>query len=162
MTQAYLILAGRIRKELGELERLVSRAERALEIAPKRPEESDYLIDSIALNLHGIYSGLERLFHQIAAIVDDSLPSGKEWHRELLEQMGIGVTGVRPPVISDETLHLLDEFLRFRHVVRNVYTLSLDSDRIIKLAQQLRLVFTLVKKELFSFADFLEQAGSEK
>jgi hypothetical protein len=55
MTQAYLILAGRILKELGELERLVSRAERALEIARKRPEESEYLIDSIALNLHGVY-----------------------------------------------------------------------------------------------------------
>jgi hypothetical protein len=112
--------------------------------------------------LHGIYSGLERLFQQIAEIVDDSLPSGKEWHRELLAQMGINVKGVRPPVISDETLQLLDEFLRFRHVVRNVYTLSLDGERIIKLAQQLRLVFTLVKRELFSFADFLEQAGSEK
>ena len=97
MTQAYLVLAGRIRKELDELERLVSRAERALEITRKRPEESDYLIDSIALNLHGVYSGLERLFQQIAAIVDDSVPSGKEWHQELLEQMSINVIGVRPP-----------------------------------------------------------------
>jgi len=160
MTQAYLVLAGRIRKELDELERLVSRAERALEITRKRPEESDYLIDSIALNLHGVYSGLERLFQQIAAIVDDSVPSGKEWHRELLEQMSINVIGVRPPVISENTSQILDEFLRFRHVVRNVYTLSLDGERIIKLVQQLRPVFTRVNNELISFADFLEHVGS--
>ena len=160
MTQAYLVLAGRIRKELDELERLVSRAERALEITRKRPEESDYLIDSIALNLHGVYSGLERLFQQIAAIVDDSVPSGKEWHRELLEQMSINVIGVRPPVISENTSQILDEFLRFRYVVRNVYNLSLDGERIIKLVQQLRPVFTRVNNELISFADFLEHVGS--
>ena len=160
MTQAYLILAGRIRKDLDELERLVTRVERALEIACKRPEESDFLIDSIALNLHGVYSGLERLFQQIAAIVDDSVPSGKEWHRELLEQMSINVIGVRPPVISENTSQILDEFLRFRYVVRNVYNLSLDGERIIKLVQQLRPVFTRVNNELISFADFLEHVGS--
>jgi hypothetical protein len=45
MTQAYLILAGRIRKELDELERLVSRVERAVEMVRKQPAENDFLID---------------------------------------------------------------------------------------------------------------------
>ena len=62
--------------------------------------------------------------------------------------------------IFGEGIEILDEFLRFRHVVRNVYTLSLDGERIIKLVQQLRPVFTRVNNELISFADFLEHVGS--
>jgi hypothetical protein len=135
MIQAYIVLAERIHNELDELERLVSRAERALEAGHQLPSENDLFIDAVALNLHGVYTGLERIFQQIAATVDGNVPSSREWHRELLEQMSIKVPDVRPPVISKDAVRLLDEFLRFRHVVRNVYTLALDDERITGLVQ---------------------------
>ena len=87
MIEGYVVLAGRIRKELGDLERLVSRANRALNAARKNPHDADLYIDSASLNLHDLYSGFERIFRQVAATVDGNLPSSAEWHRDLLEQM---------------------------------------------------------------------------
>ena len=121
MIEDYLIVADRIRQELGDLERVVTRAERAIKAARNRPEDQDLYIDSAALNLHDFYAGLERIFHQIATTVDGNLPTGREWHRALLQQMQTDLPDLRPPVLSAEARQAVDEFLRFRHVVRNIY-----------------------------------------
>jgi hypothetical protein len=55
------------------------------------------------------------------------------WHLLLLEQMTKEVPGIRPAVISTETGTRLDEYHRFRHVVRNVYTHSFDPAKLGKL-----------------------------
>ena len=62
MIPAYQLLAQRIRAEVKELERAVHRAERAWQAASQNQTDQDMFIDSAALNLHGFYAGLERLF----------------------------------------------------------------------------------------------------
>ncbi len=57
-------------------------------------------LDGVALNLHGFYAGVERIFEEIAREIDGSLPAGPEWHRDLLLQMSAEVAGTRPPVIA--------------------------------------------------------------
>jgi hypothetical protein len=109
--ESYIVLAGRIRKELNDLERLVSRANRAMDTARRNPQDMDLYIDSVSLNLHDVYSGFERVFRQIAATVDGNVPSSTEWHRELLEQMGLDLPKVRPPVLTSTAIQLLDEYL---------------------------------------------------
>ena len=161
MIDSYIVLAGRIRKELGDLERLVSRANRAMTTSRKNPPDADLYIDSASLNLHDIYSGFERVFKQIASIVDGNVPSGADWHRELLEQMGLDLPKVRPPVLTSDSIQQLDEYLRFRHVVRNVYTFSFDPERIGRLVKELGPVFDRVRQELLAFANFLEKVGME-
>jgi hypothetical protein len=79
----------------------------------------------VALNLHGFYSGVERLFEMIARHVDRALPSGEGWHQDLLQQMTKGIAERRPAVISPESASMLDEFRRFRHLVRSLYTFNL-------------------------------------
>ncbi|RMF30687.1 MAG: antitoxin, partial [Chloroflexi bacterium] len=76
----------RIRGEIPNLESAVQRALRAWSSLQERPDEQAYL-DSVALNLHSFYSGLERLFELIARHVDGKLPNGATWHRDLLKQM---------------------------------------------------------------------------
>lgn len=162
--ERYAVVAGRIRQELTELERVVARAERAIASARGRPEDQDLYLDSAALNLHDFYAGLERVFHHIAATTDRSVPAGRDWHRELLRQMGVALPRVRPEVLSAATVKALDEYLRFRHVVRNIYTFEFDPERIGRLVQRLRPSFEQVRTELLAFADFLEclaQAGEE-
>ena len=160
MIESYIVLAGRIRKELDDLERLVSRVNRAMNAAQKNPQDTDLYVDSASLNLHDVYSGFERIFKQIAATVDGNMPAGAEWHRELLEQMGLDLPKVRPPVLTADSIQHLDQYLRFRHVVRNVYTFSLGPERIGRLVNELVTVFAQIRQELLAFANFLEKVGT--
>jgi hypothetical protein len=161
MIESYLVLAGRIRQELDEIERLIARASRAFAASLKNPHDSDLYMDSAALNLHDSYSGLERVFKQIAATVDGSLPSAPDWHRQLLQQMELDLPKVRPPVLSVQTIEQLDEYLRFRHVVRNVYTFSFDPERVGRLVAKMEDFYPKLRAELLAFADFLESVGAE-
>ena len=126
MNADFLVLAGRIRQETAELSTIIARAERACRVARQGGEDSDLYVDAMALNLHDFYSGLERIFRQIATTVDRSIPSGQEWHRDLLGQMCVDVPNIRPTVLTRDTCDALDEFMSFRHVVRNVYAFQLD------------------------------------
>lgn len=66
------------------------------------------------------------------------------------------VTGIRPAVISQQTLKRLDEYRGFRHVVRNVYTFHFDEAKLEKLVMGVEGVFTQVRAEILAFADFLD------
>ena len=138
MIGRYGVVAGRIRQELEVLDRVVARTERAIAAAQQRPEDQDLYIDAAAVNLHDFYAGLERTFRLIAAVVDQSVPSGHDWNRELLRQMTVTLPRVRPPVFSAEAAKTMDEYLRFRHIVRNIYAFEFDMERITPLAERLR------------------------
>ena len=161
MIARYRVAAGRIRQELEELDLVVRRAERALAAAGKASADRDLLLDSVALNLHDFYAGTERMFEHIASSVDRSVPSGTDRHRELLQQMTLDVSGLRPAVISAETARAVDEYLRFRRVVRNVYAFELDAERLGRLGTALGPTFGVVRSDLEAFATFLERVGPE-
>ena len=120
MNQVYMELSERIQGGTTELERLLPRIRRAWEQSMLTPEEFAFL-DSVALNLHSFYSGIERLFEMIAKFVDGGIPDGKTWHRDLVMLMTEEIDEVRPAVIGREGFAYLDELRRFRHLVRNVY-----------------------------------------
>ncbi len=155
MIAHYIVSAERIRRELEELEQVVTRVRRAVEATEGDSVDSDLYWDAIALNLHDFYTGVERLLRHIAAQVDGHLPEGSEWHRELLRQMATQLPRIRPAVFSNATIKRLDEYLRFRHVVRNVYAFALDPQRIRPLVEALEGDFAQVKDELAIFIDFL-------
>jgi hypothetical protein len=158
--QEYLELAARIQQELADLEQVVGRAERAVKAARQRPEDQDLYIDAAALNLHDFYTGLERIFERIGSKVDGHIPAGPEWHRALLNQMQAEQPGLRPPLLTPEATQALDEFLRFRHVVRNIYAFQLDPERVARLINQMRPAFQLVQQPLHAFVTFLKRVGS--
>ena len=132
-----------------------------MDTARNNPADTDLYLDSAALNLHDVYSGFERIFRQIAATVDDNLPAGADWHRELLEQMGLDLPKIRPAVLTPDSIQHLDQYLRFRHVVRNIYTFSFDPERIAKLVTEMDAVFPQIRQELTVFASFLEKVGTD-
>jgi len=135
MIERYVVVGSRIRQEVAELEKVVARAEHAMQLA-QACQEHDLYLDSAALNLHDFYSGLERIFRHIATDVDRSFPLGSDWHRDLLRQMSIALPQIRPQVLCTQTSHRLDEYLRFRHVVRNIYAFALDGERVARLIEQ--------------------------
>lgn len=156
MIDRYRRLARRLRSELDDLELEVQRAQKSWAAVPQAADPEAYL-DSVALNLHGFYSGAERLFELIAGQVDEHAPGGEAWHRVLLEQMSRAVPEVRPAVIRSETAAALDDFRKFRHVVRNVYTANLDPARMQDLLEALPALWKQLKAELTAFAEFLDQ-----
>lgn len=155
MNERLLQLAARIRSEMAELELIVRRIGEGWERA--RRSNDEYYLDGVALNLHGFYSGLERVFELIAAGVDGNKPQGENWHQALLQQMCREAPRVRPAVLSPETGERLNEYRGFRHVVRNVYTFHFDPAKIQVLVEQAPNVFAQVQGELLAFAAFLEQ-----
>ncbi len=121
MTNLFIELIERIQGELEDLDRVIDRSEKSWQKAQSSSSEQDVYLDSVALNLHSFYSGLERLFELIARHVDSSVPDDSTWHQDLLYQMSRDAPNIRPAVISHNSRHSLGEFRRFRHLVRNVY-----------------------------------------
>lgn len=160
MIPRYRLLAERLRVELTTLEQVVQRAENALSRATQQVRDQDYFLAAAALDLHGFYVGLERLFELIAVEVDNSRPSGPHWHRDLLLQMSLAVPDIRPAVLSTAAHAAAIEYLEFRHVVRNVYTFNLRPDRVTELVGGLRSAFGLTRQDLLAFAEFLTELST--
>jgi hypothetical protein len=151
-------LAERIRAELDEIGRVLERARDEWEEA--RRSNDDRYLDGVALNLHGFYSGVERIFTLIAETLDNSMPQGENWHVRLLEQMTRTVPNVRPAVISKSVCKQLDEYRGFRHIVRNVYAYHLNPLKLEKLVKESAGMFAQLAAELSAFIAFLENGDS--
>lgn len=156
MIPAYRVLAERIRAESASLARVVDRVEGALARAGEHPGDSSYYLSAAALDLHGFYAGVERIFELVANGVDESVPKGAAWHRDLLAQMALEVPGLRAAVLKPETRIALTDYLEFRHVVRNLYSFDLRLDRVAELSQHLRSANDLLQRDLRGFVAFLE------
>jgi hypothetical protein len=148
------VLASRILNEISSLGVVVARVEDAWKAAAANND--DFYFDSVALNIHSFYSGLERIFEKISSAVDGSLPKGVNWHQELLKQMTLEIPDVRPAVISEKTREQLEPYRGFRHVVRNVYTYHISPNKMKPLAKGIRQVFKQVEKELTAFCHFIQ------
>ena len=156
MIARYRVLAERLRAELQALEQVVARTQGAIERAALRAEDRDYFIAAAALDLHGFYAGVERMFDIVAAEIDGTRLTGVRWHRDLIMQMTLAVPDVRPALVTNETAAALTDYLEFRHVVRNVYTFNLRSERVTELVHGLRPAFEQTQREVLAFVAFLE------
>ena len=160
MIHRFSTLAGRLRAELSELERTVRRAEKLMRQAQKTGD--DGYVDGVALNLHAFYSGIEHLLETIGNEIDGSLPSGQDWHRDLLIQMTASLPEIRPPVLQRETRNCLDEYRSFRHVVRHVYTFQLKAARVQQLVDDLADCYHAIQRDIETFARFLEKMAADE
>ena len=156
MSPAYLLAAQRIRRELGEIERVVEKALQALDNAVRDAANETFYYDSVALNLHGFYSGVERIMELVAAEIDEARPGGRHWHQQLLEQMALEVPSVRPAVISEQTCECLTEYLAFRHIVRKLYTFNFRPERLKELTERLPATFSSFRQDADQFLAYLD------
>lgn len=160
MISPEMALAERIRDEIVELDRSVARASTAWERGKVSWDQGFYL-DAVALNLHGFYSGVERLFELTARHIDRTVPNGEFWHQGLINQMAQEMSNVRPAMISTDVAAGLDEYRRFRHLVRNIYATNLVPTKMQGLLARLLPLWNKLRAELTAFAAFLEQIAPE-
>lgn len=157
MTARWQALAQRIRMDVDELEHTVSTVMRHWQRAAVASEDQDAFVNSVALNLHSFYNGLEQLMELVAEEMDGGTLGGDAWHAELLRQMVLELPSVRPAVLSADTAQSLDEYRKFRHRVRNIYATRLNADLMAHLVDQLPPTWQQVRSELLAFADFVER-----
>lgn len=149
-----VVFKARVEAELEDLDKVVQRTLSAWRYA--KEQHNDLFLDAAALNLHGFYAGVERIFEMISKEIDHSVPSGNAWHRELVYQMTMDIESIRPPVISKDLERVLDEYRGFRHVVRNAYTYNLSEDRLRTLIEGLQDGFTRLRIELGQFLALID------
>ncbi|MEK7397907.1 MAG: antitoxin [Candidatus Poribacteria bacterium] len=150
-------LAEQIRDEIPNLERAIKRALQAWQYAIAEPDRQEFYIDSASLNLQSFYTGIERLFSLIAKHIDCSLPTGKNWHSDLLWQMASDLSNIRPAVIKTERAAILDEFRGFRHRVRNIYSSDILPENVGVLILTLNASWSELYTDLLAFAEFLDE-----
>ena len=115
------------------------------------PSQDSLVRVGIGAVLKDFYDGVERIFKHIAAAFNEPTPSGEEWHKQLLEKMS-QPTENRKPVISQALRDALDEFLRFRHLFRNIYVVTqLKWEPMAPLVAKLPQVYEQLRKEVESF-----------
>lgn len=153
----YAAVIGRIQQEQEDLKRLVLRV--GLLMKKARTTGDDGYLDAVALNLHGFYTGSERIFEDISRNFDGQVPAGPDWHKQLLLQMSAEIPDVRPPVIRRETRNCLEAYRAFRHIVRNVYTFNFQFSRIAELADEVRSCYESMISDLEAFGQFLKSLG---
>jgi hypothetical protein len=124
---------------------------------PKSRRKRRVYEESLALKLHNFYTGYERIFQKIADDINGGIPYSIDWHKRLLRSMSLEIEEIRPSVISKETVKVLEEYLAFRHVVRNIYGFEIDSERLHRLIEKLYGVHERFRKELNAFLNFLRK-----
>lgn len=159
MIPRYRIFRERIEAELGDVRRAAEKAARAYDLSQHTGPQATFYLDSVALNLHGFYNGVERIFEWIARELDGGRPAGPTWHRDLLTQMTLEVEGLRPAAIRPHTAQSLAEYLRFRHLVRNLYTWSYEAEKLAELIAGLPQTLGDLQTDLTAFGRFLEAAS---
>jgi hypothetical protein len=121
--------------------------------APTR-SRSELLV--LGVNLHAYYTALETLLERVARLVDEELPTGATWHRDLLLQMRLELPGVRPAVLPAETIAELDELRKFRHFFRNAYVLDLDAGKTLGHAERVLRVHVTISGRIAALFQHLE------
>lgn len=142
------VLSLLVKDELSKLRLLDKEKDGLLKEKP-----SNLLLRAGGSILHDFYTGIEKIFENVAKEIDHRLPAGEDWHSELLHQMTLDLTGLRPPVISPDTEKKLREFLGFRHLFRKRYGFELDWQKMKRLIVKISPVLADLEKEIEIFFD---------
>ncbi len=149
-----LLVEARIADELENISRLKNSLEqRGLlhEKGARKKLTDEFVLRAVGSVLHDYYSAAENIFKEIAKVVDGRLPTGTEWHKDLLRQMKLTINGIRPAVLRKSTFEKLDEYRRFRHLVRNIYGFNLLPDRVAELLEALPDLDRALREDLQTF-----------
>jgi HepT-like protein len=102
---------------------------------------------AVATVLHSFYGGIENIFGIVAKEIDQQIPSGANWHRNLLDQMG-RPTETRARIVDEKDKEMLLEYLSFRHFFRHAYSFRLDWEQMSSLATGMSSNWARIKRAL--------------
>lgn len=155
------------KKIIEEIEFEVKRIEKLFEdyeplLKKIREQEPNFIeLGSLAMLLHSFYNGLENIFSRIARKIDENMPQGEGWHKELLEQMAKQTEKRKHPVLSNSVCEDLKEYLGFRHFSRHAYAFDLNWKLMKDLVERIDEVKKRVINEIKSFININKHRKDE-
>ena len=111
--------------------------------------------------LHDFYTGIEKIFRKIAINIDEDLPSDASWHSTLLDRMNLEIFSIRKRVIDDNLKEVLYDYLRFRHIFRNIYGFKLNWEKMESLVKDIKNTQEKLDKQLNEFLEFLDKINED-
>ena len=92
---------------------------------------------------------------RIASELNGGVPQAEQWRRELVKNMTLDIPEVRPAVIDMTLAGVLGEYLRFRHVFRNVYGSVLEAERLRSLERRLPVTLAAFRERVQVFLSWM-------
>jgi len=146
--EKYAILLGYFDKQMKIITRLQGEIEK-IDVAKFEPR---YVF---SLKTQQFYTALEDLFKQIAKTFENHIENLSSYHKELLMRMSMEIPGMRPAILSDQSVAVLDKVRSFRHFIRHAYDCELDPDELREIQKKLREDYSLVRNDLAKFREYL-------
>ena len=107
-------------------------------------------IDSMAYQIHNLYSAFEQLFETVVHYFENRIEE-ERYHIDLLRRTRLEIDGIRPALVSDEAFVLLDELRRFRHFFRHAYTAGLNPENLADLLSKTERLRPVHRRDVAEF-----------
>ena len=143
-------------QELDVLQKLTKNYKEFLKKSEENRDNS-YNLRAFGLILHDFYTCIKKIFRNITMPIDDELPSGSSWHSDLLNRMNLFIPSIRKEVIDKNLKTSLFDYLRFRHIFRNVYGFELNWNKMEHLIINLDSIYQEFETQTHKFLQFLSE-----
>ena len=150
----YVAFAAQIRAQLLEIAAIYDRIDERERVPGSAGRES------LALQLHNLYSATEGLLKVVADACENHVDAGAGYHTSLLRRMRVAVPGIRPAAVSDESMSLLDTLRRFRHVIRHAYSAEIDGRQLRIVMEDARTLRPLLWRDVEALLTEMEPTDS--
>lgn len=154
----YLALKTRLEDEMLAFEENVNTLITLMEQSKTVPE--GFVTPTLASYIVDVYTGCEKMSERVAVTLDEHLPKGENWHEQLLRQMAETGGDNRPPLWQGSLLLELDEYRKFRHLVRHSYKVKLKADKVLILANKIIISSEKVQEAIITFNLWLESKAN--
>lgn len=143
-------------EELANIKRIIGIIRSRVSSLPSLSTDAyEAYIDSIAHNLENFYLAVKELFKMVCVATEEGLPEGERWRSILLKNMTKEIKGVRPSVITMETYKMMDDYRKFRHLARNIYTFNIVPEKVLILAKSVSKAFKSFEGDIKGFVKFM-------
>ncbi|MCX8124803.1 MAG: hypothetical protein N3F66_11680 [Spirochaetes bacterium] len=145
-----MLLRSSIEAQIAVIDKIYSK------IDERKKKKGKWVVENIGYQLHNLYCAFEDLFKIIAREFENNIDNASKYHYELLRRMSISIEGIRPKLISEETLMLLDNLRSFRHFFRHAYSYELDKRKINIVLEDALKLQKIYKNDITAFLNVLE------
>ena len=141
----------KIKFEISQVDMMISETEPLLKITQNKiPDKIETA--ALGLFLHSFYNGIENILKFIIKDENGKLPSGIKWHKELLDLCFIEING-KNRLFNENVKTILDDYLSFRHFIRNTYSYKLNWERMENLVLKIEENWNLIKTEILNYLE---------